>query len=138
VTATDHAGNRRSASPDRTPEILQETEATRTGTWRTSSDGGHLGGTAASAVTDDSSLSWTFTGRSAGLVVGRTTDSGRVKVYVDGEFQKYVDVRSTAPLYRRVVWTRSWPASGSHTVRIEPEGTSGRPKVIVDALAYLS
>ncbi|GAA4590671.1 hypothetical protein BJY16_000019 [Actinoplanes octamycinicus] len=137
VTATDHAGNRREATLGRTPQVLQETEATRTGSWRASSDTGHLGGAAASAATAGSTLTWTFTGRSAALVVGRTTTTGRVKVFVDGEFQGYVDTRATAPLYRRAVWTRSWPDSGSHTVRVEPEGTAARPKVIIDGLVYL-
>ncbi|GGR38397.1 hypothetical protein GCM10010168_66310 [Actinoplanes ianthinogenes] len=137
VAATDHAGNRREATLGRTPEVSQETEATRTGSWRTSSDTGHLGGAAASATTGDASLTWSFSGSSAALVVGRTTTSGRVGVYVDGAFQGYVDTRSTAPMYRRVVWTRSWAEGGEHTVRVVPEATAGRPKVIIDGLIHL-
>ncbi|GAA2696084.1 peptidoglycan recognition protein family protein [Actinoplanes palleronii] len=137
VTATDHAGNERAAAVSRTPGVLQETEAVRTGSWRDRPDPGHLGGAAAAAATDASSLSWTFTGSSAGLVVGRTTNSGRVKVYVDGDFQGYADTHATAPVYRRVIWARSWTDAGQHTVRVEPEGTAGRPGVIIDGLAYL-
>ncbi|WIM95063.1 N-acetylmuramoyl-L-alanine amidase [Actinoplanes oblitus] len=137
VAATDHAGNRREATLTRTPQVLQESAATRTGTWRTSSDTSHLGGAAASAASGDASLTWSFSGSSAGLVVGRTTTSGRIKVYVDGDFQGYVDLRSTAPMYRRMVWTRSWPEGGEHTVRVVPEATSGRPKVIIDGLVRL-
>ncbi|GIF09985.1 N-acetylmuramoyl-L-alanine amidase [Actinoplanes teichomyceticus] len=138
VAATDHAGNRRAASFTRTPRILQETAATRTGSWRARPGVGHLGGAAARATSTRSALSWTFTGRSAALVVGRTATSGRIRIYVDGAFQGYADTRATSPLYRRVVWTRAWADAGRHTVRIQPEGTAGRSGVIVDGLAYLS
>ena len=137
VTATDRAGNSAGDAVTRTPVLLTEAEATRTGTWRAVRDQGHLGGAAVVAPAAGSTLTWTFTGSSAALVAGRTAGSGRVRVYVDGEFQGIVDLRSATPGYRRSVWTRTWRGSGTHTVRVQSEGTAGRPSVVLDGLVYL-
>ncbi|MFC7527477.1 N-acetylmuramoyl-L-alanine amidase [Actinoplanes sp. GCM10030250] len=137
VTAADPAGNVRNASVTRTPVVVPEAGATRTGTWRTLRDPGFLGSEALTASAAGASLSWTFTGRSAALVVGRTATSGRVRVFLDGRDQGVVDLRSAAATYRQAVWTRSWPDSARHTVRVQAEGTSGRPSVMLDGLAYL-
>ncbi|SDT78728.1 N-acetylmuramoyl-L-alanine amidase [Actinoplanes derwentensis] len=137
VTATDRAGNSSNDSVTRTPVLLTEAEAPRTGTWRAIRDQGHLGGEAVAASAAGASLSWTFTGSSAAVVAGRTAGSGRVRVYVDDEFQGVVDLRSAAPQYARAVWTRSWRSSGTHTIRVQAEGTAGRPSVVLDGLVYL-
>lgn len=135
VTATDRAGNVSAAAVTRTP--LVSAEASRSGSWRAVRDQRHLGGEAVRASAAGASLTWTFTGSSAALVAGRTAGSGRVRVYLDGEFQGAVDLRSTTQQFARAVWTRSWPASGTHTIRVQAEGTTGRPSVVVDGLAYL-
>jgi hypothetical protein len=137
VTATDRAGNSASDSVTRTPVLLTDAEATRTGTWRAVRDQGHLGGEAVATSTAGASLTWTFTGSSAALVAGRTSGSGRVRIYVDGEFQGIVDLRSASAKHRQAVWTRTWRGSGSHTVRVQAEGTTGRPSVVLDGLVYL-
>ncbi|MEU4220174.1 N-acetylmuramoyl-L-alanine amidase [Actinoplanes sp. NPDC026623] len=137
LRATDLAGNVRSAAVTRTPVIVAETQAVRSGAWRSLSGAGHLGGSALRSTAANASLSWTFTGRSASLAVARTAASGRVQVYVDGSPAGMIDLRSPRSLYRRAVWTRSWNSSERHTVKIRVEGTSGRPGVISDGLVYL-
>jgi hypothetical protein len=137
VTATDRAGNSASDSVTRTPVLLTEAEATRTGTWRAVRDQDHLGGEARAASSAGSALSWTFTGSSAALVAGRTSGSGRVRIYVDGEFQGIVDLRSATAKHRQAVWTRTWRSGGTHTVRVQAEGTTGRSSVVLDGLVYL-
>ncbi|MEU4427783.1 N-acetylmuramoyl-L-alanine amidase [Actinoplanes sp. NPDC024001] len=137
VTAADRAGNVRSASVTRTPVVAPEAGARRTGTWRTLRDPGFLGSEAVTASAGRASLTWTFTGRSAALVVGRTASSGRVRIFLDGRDQGVVDLRSATAQYRQAVWTRMWPTSGRHTVRVQVEGTAGRPAVMIDGLAYL-
>ncbi|BEL12231.1 hypothetical protein Q0Z83_104220 [Actinoplanes sichuanensis] len=137
VTATDRAGNSSSDSVTRTPVLLTEAEATRTGTWRTVRDQGFLGGEAVAGSAAGASLSWTFTGSSASVVASRTDASGRVRIYVDEEFAGVVDLRSANAGNGRAVWTRSWRGSGTHTVRVQAEGTSGRPSVVLDGLVYL-
>lgn len=137
VGVTDHAGNRRSASVSRTPDVLQESEATRTGSWRAIADSKHLGSGAVWAVSPGSALTWSVTGRSIGLIAARSATAGRVKVTVDGETMGFVDLRATAAQYRRLVFSKSWPESATRTVTVEPEGTPGRPAVIIDGLASL-
>ena len=137
LRATDRAGNVRSAAVTRTPVVVSEARASRTGTWRTLRGPAYLGGTALRGTAANAALSWSFTGRSAALAVTRTAASGRVQVFVDGAPAGMIDLRAPATKNRRAVWTRSWNSSGRHTVRIEVEGTAGRPGIISDGLVYL-
>ncbi|GIE32921.1 hypothetical protein Ait01nite_059660 [Actinoplanes italicus] len=137
VTATDRAGNSASDSVTRTPVLLTEAEATRTGTWRAVRDQEHLGGEAVVASAAGSALTWTFNGSSAALVAGRASGSGRVRIYVDGAFEGIVDLRSASAKHRQAVWTRTWRGNGTHTVRVQAEGTTGRPSVTLDGLIHL-
>ncbi|MEV4636740.1 N-acetylmuramoyl-L-alanine amidase [Actinoplanes sp. NPDC049548] len=137
LRATDRAGNARSVAAVRTAVLVREAQAQREGTWRSIGNPAYLGGSALRATGKNASLTWTFTGRSAALAVSRTSVSGRVQVYVDGEPAGIVDLRSPATVYRRAVWTRSWGSSDRHTVKIVVEGTAGRPGVISDGLVYL-
>jgi len=137
LRATDRAGNARSVAVQNTAFIAAETLAERTGTWSELPGTAYLGATAVRGTAANSSLTWAFTGSSAALAVSRTAVSGRVRVIVDDQPAGIVDLRSPETLHRRAVWTRSWATSARHTVRIEVEGTAGRPGVIIDGLAYL-
>jgi hypothetical protein len=133
VTAADRAGNIRSASVTRTPAVIAEAGARRTGTWRTLRDPGYLGSEAASASARGASLTWTVTGRSAALVAGRTAASGRVRIFLDGRDQGVVDLNSPTVRYRQAVWTRMWPESGEHTIKVQVESRTA----ILDGVTYL-
>lgn len=137
MTAYDQAGNTRAASVAGTPAILQESSATRTGTWTTKSSTSYLGGKSYSSSAKNAALTWTFTGRSAALAVSRASTSGQVVVFVDGVKAATVDLKSATTKYRDAVWTKSWSASARHTVKIVVVGTSGRPAVTTDGLVYL-
>ncbi|MDW4910176.1 peptidoglycan recognition protein [Streptomyces sp. ADMS] len=137
MTAYDQAGNARAASVAGTPVILQETSATRTGTWTTKSSTSYLGGKSYSSSAKNASLTWTFTGRSAALAVSRASTSGQITVFVDGVKAATVDLKSATTKYRDAIWTKSWSASAKHTVKIVVVGTSGRPTVTTDGLVYL-
>ncbi|MFF4542233.1 N-acetylmuramoyl-L-alanine amidase [Streptomyces aureus] len=137
MTAYDYSGNTASASLTATPTILQETSATRTGTWTTKTSSSYLGGKSYSSTAKNASLSWTFTGRSAAWVVSRAAGSGQADIYVDGVKATTVDMKSATTAYRTVQWTKSWSTSASHTVKIVVTGTAGRPTVTTDGLVYL-
>ncbi|MFI9826235.1 N-acetylmuramoyl-L-alanine amidase [Streptomyces sp. NPDC051913] len=137
LKAYDQAGNTATASVSGTPVILQETSATRSGTWSAKSSYSYLGGKSYTSRTRNSSLSWTFTGRSAAWVVSRTSASGQAYVYVDGTKVATVDLRSTTTSYRNAIWAKTWSSSGKHTVKIVVAATSGRPTVTTDGLVYL-
>ncbi|HEX5566931.1 MAG TPA: N-acetylmuramoyl-L-alanine amidase [Streptomyces sp.] len=137
LTARDQAGNTRTASVSGTPVILQESAATKKGTWTTRSSTGYLGGKSYASSAKNASLTWTFTGRSVAWVVSRAASSGQAHIYVDGTKAATVDLKSATTKYRDAIWTRTWSASGKHTVRIVVVGTSGRPTVTTDGLVYL-
>lgn len=137
MKAYDYAGNTRTSSVSFTPVILQETSATRSGTWTARSSTSYLGGKSYSSGSKGASLSWTFTGRSASWVVSRASTSGQAYVYVDGTKVATVDLKSTTTSYRQAIWTRTWSSSAKHTVKIVVAGTSGRPTVTTDGLVYI-
>jgi uncharacterized protein with LGFP repeats len=137
MRAYDYAGNYRTSSPAYTPMILQESSATRSGSWTTRSSTSYLGGKSYSSSSKGAALTWTFTGRSAAWVVSRASSSGQAYVYVDGTKVSTVDLKSSATLYRQAIWTKSWSSSAKHTVKIVVVGTSGRPTVTTDGLVYI-
>ncbi|MGW1961435.1 N-acetylmuramoyl-L-alanine amidase [Streptomyces sp. NPDC001935] len=137
MTAYDKAGNARSASVSGTPVILQESAATKSGSWTSKSSSGYLGGGSYGSSAKNASLTWTFTGRSAALVVSRAATSGQVYVYVDGRKTTTLDLRSTTTKYRDAVWATTWTAAARHTVKLVVVGTGGRPTVTADGLVYL-
>lgn len=137
MRASDWAGNTRTSSPSFTPVILQESKATKSGSWSTRSSGEYLGGKSYSSASKGASLSWTFTGRSASWVVSRASGSGQAYVYVDGKKTATVDLKSSTTKYRQAIWTKSWSSSAKHTVKIVVVGTSGRPTITTDGLVHL-
>ncbi|MFF0010461.1 peptidoglycan recognition protein [Streptomyces sp. NPDC005374] len=137
MKAYDVAGNTRTSSPAFTPMILQETSATKSGTWTARSSTSYLGGKSYSSASKNASLTWTFTGRSASWVVSRASTSGQAYVYVDGTKVATVDLKSATTAYRQAIWTKSWTGSAKHTVKIVVVGTSGRPTITTDGLVYI-
>ncbi|MEU9174759.1 peptidoglycan recognition protein [Streptomyces sp. NPDC048420] len=137
MKAYDFAGNTRTSSPSYTPMILQETSATKSGSWTTRSSTSYLGGKSYSSGSKNASLTWTFTGRSAAWVVSRASTSGQAYVYVDGTKVATVDLKSSTTKYRQAIWTKSWSSSAKHTVKIVVVGTSGRPTITTDGLVYV-
>ncbi|MET9118326.1 N-acetylmuramoyl-L-alanine amidase [Streptomyces longwoodensis] len=137
MRAYDYAGNYATSSPSYTPVVLQETSAVRTGTWTTRSSTSYLGGKSYSSSAKNAALTWTFTGRSASWVVSRATTSGQAYVYVDGVKVSTVDLKSATTLYRQAIWTKTWPTSAKHTVKIVVVATTGRPTITTDGLVYL-
>jgi hypothetical protein len=48
-----------------------------------------------------------------------------------------IDLRSTTTKLRDAIWTKYWISNAKHTVKIGVVGTSGRPTITTDGLAYL-
>lgn len=137
LTAQDLAGNTATATASAGPVIVQETSATRTGTWTKKTSTSYLGGASLSSSAKNASMSWTFTGRSVAWIVSRAATSGQAVVYVDGTKTATVDLKSTTTAYRTAIWTKNWSAAGKHTIKIVVSATSGRPAVTTDGIAYL-
>ena len=116
---------------------MPESSATRTGTWKSSSTSYYLGGRGLYSGAKGASARWTFTGRSVGLITKRATNLGAMYVYVDGVKVATVDTRSSSTAYRQLLWTKVWSTSAQHTIKIVVAGTSSRPAVAIDGIAYL-
>lgn len=137
LTARDQAGNTATASVSGTPVILQESSATKKGTWTTKSSSSYLDGRSYSSSAKNASLSWTFTGRSVAWIVSRAATSGQAHIYVDGTKAATVDLKSATTKYRDAIWSKTWAGSAKHTVKIVVVGTSGRPAITTDGLVHL-
>ncbi len=137
LRAADRAGNATAASVTRTPVVVSELSATRTGPWTGLRNSAYLSGHALRSTARGASMTWTFTGRSASLAASRTTVSGLVTVYVDGRAAGTLDLRAATVQNRQAVWARNWGASGTHTVRVVVAGTTGRPGAVLDGLVVL-
>ncbi|MFA1537887.1 peptidoglycan recognition protein family protein [Actinomadura monticuli] len=136
-TATDAAGNTGTSAISRYAGGISEGSARRTGTWKLTTTKYYLGGRGLYTTSKGASASWTFTGRTAGLIFKRASNLGAVYVYVDGAKVGTLDTRSSTTAYRQLLWTRTWSTSGKHTIKIVVAGTSGRPLVGIDGLVYL-
>jgi len=75
----------------------------------------------------------TFTGQQIAWVSAVSPTRGQASIYVDGAFVRWVDLRAPAFAAPRIVFVRAWTTSGKHALEIRVVGTSGRPRVDVDA-----
>jgi hypothetical protein len=137
LTAADAAGNATTSAISRYAGGLSEASASRTGTWKLTTTKDYLGGRGLYSGYRGASASWTFTGRTAGLIFKRASNLGAVYIYVDGVRLGTLDTRASTTAYRQLMWTRTWGTSGRHTIKIVVAGTSGRPTVGIDGLVYL-
>jgi hypothetical protein len=60
---------------------------------------------------------------------------GRADVYLDGVFQRTVNLYASTVAYRQNVWSTGFLAPGLHTVRLVRASTSGAGKYVnLDAI----
>jgi len=113
----------------------QETSASvlRKGRWTVRLSSSFYGRRAISAQAAGASVRLTFTGQQIAWVSAVGPTRGQARVYVDGAYVRTVDLRSSSAAARRIVYARSWPSAGRHTLEIRVVGTPGRPRVDVDA-----
>jgi hypothetical protein len=78
-----------------------------------------------------------FEGRSVSWIATRGPTRGKARVLVDGVLVTTVDLRASSTQYRRVVFGMSWVNAGPHSLEIRVVGTSGRPRVDLDALVVV-
>ena len=136
VSARDRGANTTTTTVTATPTRYSEASSTAhyTGSWSLVSNASYSGGKARAASTRGRAVTYTVTGRSAAWVSATGPTRGAANVYVDGAYVTTVNLHTTSTAYRRVVWTRSWGAVGTHTVKIVVVGTAGHPRVDIDAL----
>ncbi len=138
IRATDRENNTSTylAWPDLTPSLHQETSslATYTGSWTTSSNTKMSGGGGRHASSTTRRFTFVFTGRDVAWVATKTSTSGRAQVFIDGSYQRTIDLDAAATTYRQIVFSKHYPSKGPHTMEIRPLGDG---RVDVDAIVVL-
>jgi hypothetical protein len=141
VAAIDAVGNIGSFGATRTlrPYLTQSSSSTTvTGTWHTSTSSSFSGGSARYATAAGAAATFTATtARSIAIVATKARTRGSFKVYVDGVYKGTISTYSTTTKYRQLVYQFSWSTAGTHKVKIVVSGTSGHPRVDLDAFVVL-
>ena len=117
------------------PLVVEESRASlvRTGTWSTYRSSAMSGGTTLFARRKGAAAAMRFSGRAVALVAPKGPSRGRAQVWIDGVRVATIGLWSSVTRPRRVMYTRSWANSGSHSIRVVVVGTAGHPRVDIDA-----
>jgi hypothetical protein len=139
VKAVDFDGNASgwSYGPSFSSRLAQQSAASFVKTWTTSSNSLYSGGSVRYAKTAGASASYTFTGRAVAFVSTTGPLRGKAKIYINGVYQATVDLDGMVNVYRAQVWQKTWATSLARTIKVVVLGTSGRPRVDVDAFAVI-
>jgi GH25 family lysozyme M1 (1,4-beta-N-acetylmuramidase) len=141
IRATDTKANTSgwSGGPIVHPLLTQQTSASVTwsGTWHTVSSTNASGGSLRYSTSAGAAVTYTFTGSSVAWVSTLGVGRGSAKVYLDGVYVRTINLEASSGHSRAIVFGRNWGANGSHTLRIVVVGTSGHPRVDVDAFVRL-
>ena len=141
VQATDRAGNESAfaSSPITTVAAVQENSSaiSYSSGWKRTARTGAYGGYVKYHTQAGATATLRFRGRSVSLVTPKAASLGKAEIRVDGVRAATVDLYASSTQARKVVYTKAWSSSGSHTVTIKVLGTSGRPRVDIDAFVIL-
>ena len=122
--------------PEVTARILQTDASTVrfNGRWRIDEDRSASGSWTRYTRSDGARAAFTFTGRSFAYVAPTGPAEAACASPSGISVVATIDLRSAEIRPRRVVFTRSWPTAGRHTVRIEAMGDD---RVDIDAFVVL-
>jgi Fibronectin type III domain len=141
VRATDNAGNKSGFTASRafTLSAFQETDGaiTYSSGWSRQAVTGAYGGSVGSASAAGETATFSFAGSQVAWVSTEGADRGSATVKLDAGTAATVSTNKATILARTVVSTRTVTA-GAHTLRLKVLGTSGHPRVDVDAFLVIS
>jgi hypothetical protein len=141
VRARDRVGNWSAwvAGPTIKARTIQETSTSVTWSagWNTVSSDALAGGSARTSSTAGAKARITTTARSIAWVARPGPGRGLAQVYVDGALISTVDLEAATLGSPRVVFSKSWGSTGTHSVVIKVLGTSARPAVELDAFLVI-
>jgi len=141
VRARDNAGNvgAWTAGPTLHPKLVQEgsSRITWRTTWSGDSSTDFSAGSVRRSTTTGAKAIYRFYGRSIGFVTTFGADRGSVKVYIDGSYVRTIDLSAGDAGERIVAYSRKWKSVGTHTIKLVVVGTTGHPRIDVDAFAVL-
>ena len=141
LLARDGAGNQGAGAvgPLVTAYLAQDgTAAARyTGTWSNVSLPSASGGRLHRSTRANSTVTFTTSARSIAIVARRGPLNGKAKVYVDGVYKSTIDTYRSSYQSRVVVFNISWNTAATHSVRLVVLATPRRPRIDIDAFAFL-
>lgn len=139
--AADAAGNFSAWSevPQLSSWVAQEGSGAvvRTGAWSRYDNRYMSGGATRYARAKGASASLTFSGRGIAVVMPYGPGRGKAQIWVDGVLATTVDTYRSTLAYRRIVYSRTWPTKATHVIKVVVLGTSGRPRVDLDAFLVI-
>ena len=121
------------------PRLVQNTSSaiSYAKTWSKRTATAYSGGSVRFAKAKGATATMRTTGKSFSLVTTKGRDRGYVRVYVNGALKARISLFSSTTKYRQVVWQTSWTSASAPTIRVSVEGTTGHPRVDLDAFAVL-
>ncbi len=142
VRATDDNGNKSiwKYGPRFAVDAQQETSTgiAYAGTWKQQGMTSASGGAVAYSTAAGATAELAFKGRNVAWVAPKSSLRGKAEVYLDGRIVATVDLFSATVQARRVIYAANGlDPSVTHTLRVKVLGTSGRPRVDVDAFVVL-
>jgi hypothetical protein len=145
VRAQDQAGNWSLRKPGQSFAIDQRQEdyqaVTYTGKWTLQALSAASGGYAKYATASGAKAKFSFAGRNVAWVASKGPDRGKAEVWIDNVKAATVDLYSSSAQPRKLVFTKSWGSSGTHTLEIRVTGTkntaSSGKRIDVDAFVAL-
>jgi len=141
VTPTDAAGNVGApvlSLPVR-PQVYQEISGAirYTPSWIRFASSPAMGGAVKYSVVTGATATFTFSGSSVSLIAPVGPIRGVAKIIIDGVPVTSVNLYSAYGQSRQLVWSRTWAAYGKHTIALRVLGTSGHPRIDIDAFVVL-
>jgi hypothetical protein len=103
------------------------------GSWGTTSSTSYYGGRMKFATKTNASVTYTFTGSAVAWLTALGPTRGTARIYVDGVLAGSVSTYRSTGVSRQVKFLRTFPTSGTHTLRIVVAGTAGHPRIDIDA-----
>ena len=135
MRATDAAGNvsawAKSASRKIVPYQRNSSNVTYSGTWTNVTSAGSSGTGYAYTKSLGKRALVTFTGREIVYVAPKTSSSGYAKVYADGKLIGRFNLRASSTQLGRIIASKTWSTSGSHTMRVINDQSGRRTSVDV-------
>ncbi len=121
------------------PSVFQQTSslATYAGTWKASSSSSASAGSTRYATKAGASVTFQFTGSAVAVVAPKGPSRGSFKLYVDGVLLGTYDTHRSSTQARVVVAQKTWGTVGDHEIKLVVSGTSGHPRVDVDAFLVM-
>lgn len=122
--------------PQFTVRVRQETAASiaYTGSWTAGTSASALGGGLRFTAAAGAAAQTTFTGRSVTWIAPTAPGKGSARVYLDGALIRTVDLHTASTAAQQLVFVRTWPAVGTHTLRIVAVGDA---RIDLDAIGVI-